>query len=181
MDKGVESYRRFLGGDDTALAELIREYKDGLILFINRYVNDLHTAEELTEEVFFRLVTKKPGFYEKSSFKTWLFTVGRNEAVSYLRQSKCISLESYDELADTASIEESYLRTERKIAVHRALGCINPDYAKALHLSYFEELSNEETARVMNKNKRQIENLLYRAKKALKIELIKEGFIYEDL
>ena len=104
MDIGVESYRRFLGGDDTALAELIHEYRDGLILFINRYVNDLHTAEELTEEVFFRLVTKKPGVYEKSSFKTWLYTVGRNEAVSFLRHHKHVSLDSCEELSDASSI-----------------------------------------------------------------------------
>ena len=48
MDNGASSYRRFLEGDDSGIVEIIRDYKDGLILFLNRYVNNIHTAEELT-------------------------------------------------------------------------------------------------------------------------------------
>ena len=44
----------------------------------------------------------------------------------------------------------------------------------AVHLVYFEELSYEEAARVMKKNKKQIDNLLYRAKSLLRSELGKE-------
>ena len=60
MDNGAGSYRRFLNGDDNGITEIIRDYKDGLMLFINRYVNNIHIEEELTEDTFFKLVTKKP-------------------------------------------------------------------------------------------------------------------------
>ena len=39
----------------------------------------------------------------------------------------------------------------------------------------------KQVAKVMKKSKRQVENLIYRAKRALKTELDKEGFIYEEL
>ena len=87
MDNGASSYRRFLDGDDSGIVEIIRDHKDGLIFFINRYVNNIHTAEELTEETFFRLVTKKPRFSPKYSFKTWLYTLGRNIALNYLKHA----------------------------------------------------------------------------------------------
>ena len=58
MDSGADSYRRFLDGDDEGLAEIVREYKDGLILYLNGYVNNLYIAEELTEDTFFRLITR---------------------------------------------------------------------------------------------------------------------------
>ena len=58
---------------------------------------------------------------------------------------------------------------------------LNPDYRQVLYLTYFEELSNSEAARVMKKSCRQIENLLYRAKQALRSKLEKEGFEYERL
>ena len=64
MDNGASSYRRFLDGDDSGIVEIIRDYKDGLILFLNRYVNNLHVAEELAEDTFFRIVTRRPGFAE---------------------------------------------------------------------------------------------------------------------
>ena len=45
MDNGAESYRRFLQGDDKAFVEIIRDYKDGLILYLNGFVNNILTAE----------------------------------------------------------------------------------------------------------------------------------------
>ena len=67
MDSGADSYRRFLDGDDEGLAEIVREYKDGLILYLNGYVNNLYIAEELTEDTFFRLITRKPKFSGNST------------------------------------------------------------------------------------------------------------------
>ena len=58
MDNGASSYRRFLDGDDKGLAEIVGDYKDGLILYLNGYVNNIFIAEELTEDTFFRLITK---------------------------------------------------------------------------------------------------------------------------
>ena len=48
-------------------------------------------------------------------------------------------------------------------------------------LIYFEDLKISEAAAVMKKNSRQMKNLVYRAKNALKTELDKEGFVYEEL
>ena len=48
------------------------------------------------------------------------------------------------------------------------------------YLSFFEGFSNDETAKIMNKTRRQIESLLYNAKKALKNELERSGFEYEN-
>lgn len=52
MDNGAGSYRRFLDGDDDGIVEIVRDYKDGLIFYINSYVNNIHIAEELTEDTF---------------------------------------------------------------------------------------------------------------------------------
>ena len=185
MDHGAESYRKFLNGDDDGIVEIIRDYKDGLILFLNRYVANIHTAEDLAEDTFFRLVTKKPRFSEKASFKTWLYTIGRNTAVSHLRHSGRICGQSVEELAtcvsDEEALERSYIREEEKILLHKTLSNLNADYSAVLHLKYFEDLSHEQISSVLKKNKRQVTNLLYQAKQALKAELDKEGFHHEEL
>ena len=62
MDNGASSYRRFLDGDDTGIVEIIRDYKDGLILYLNGITGNIHTAEEIMEDTFVKLVTKKPRF-----------------------------------------------------------------------------------------------------------------------
>ncbi len=185
MDNGASSYRRFLDGDDKGLAEIIRDYKDGLILYLNGFVNNIFVAEELMEETFFKIITKKPRFNAKYSFKTWLYTIGHNVAIDYLRRNSkhfnvpIDDVEKY--LKDEYDLEKMYIVEERKIAVHRALCKLHPEYRQVLWLIYFEGLSSADAAYVMRKNARQMKNLVYRAKSALKSELDKEGFVYEEL
>lgn len=181
MDNGASSYRRFLDGDEEGIIEIIRDYKDGLIFYLNGYVSNIHTAEELAEETFFRLLVKKPKYRKKCTFKTWLYTIGRNAAIDYIRHSSrflSTPAEDLEELTrEEESLELSYIKEERKIALHRALGNLKAEYRQALYLTCFEGFTNEQTAKILKKSKRQIETLVYRAKKALKEELIDQGFL----
>lgn len=185
MDNGACSYRRFVKGDDEALVEIIRDYKDGLIFFLNRYVNNMYLAEELAEETFYKIAIKKPHFKEKYSFKTWLYTIGRNIAINYLKRADKISNVPIEDIKESYSeidaMEKAYIREEEKLVVYKALANIKADYSKVLYLKYFEDLDNEQIAYIMKKNKRQIENLIYQAKQSLKTELEKEGYVYEEL
>ncbi len=184
MDNGAGSYRRFLDGDDNAIAEIVETYKDGLILYLNGYVKNIFIAEELTEDTFFRLITKKPKYAGKSSFRSWLFAIGRNVAVDYIRHhSKIIDIPVEDaksSLLEEQSLEQSYIGEENKRIVCKALRELPPAYRNALWLVYFEGFSNKETAMILKKTERQMKNLLYRAKKALKSKLEKDGFEYEN-
>ena len=114
MDNGASSYRRFLDGDDEGLGEIVRDYKDGLMLYLNGFVNNICVAEELMEETFFKIIMKKPSFTAKHRFKTWLYTIGRNVAIDYLRhQSKIdqIPLEDAQNLIkDELDLEKHILR-----------------------------------------------------------------------
>ena len=183
MDTGAEEYRRYLDGDDEGIAELIRIYRDGLILYLNGFTSDMGAAEELMEDVFVKLAVKKPRFNGKSSFKTWLYAIGRNIALDWLRKNgKKRSEELPEDILDNAAQPELYyIKEERSATLKRALSRLNPDYGSVLYLSYFEGFTNEEIKTVMNKSGRQVENLLYRAKQALKAQLEKEGFVYEEL
>lgn len=185
MDNGASSYRRFLEGDENGIVEIIKDYKDGLILYLNGFTQNVCIAEELMEETFVRLVVKKPKFSARYSFKTWLYTIGRNVAIDYLRRnSKLVNMsaeEMQNILSEEESLEQSYIREEEKIAVHRAMSKLNADYRQVLYLMFFEDFGTEQVAAVMKKSKRQIGNLIYRAKMSLKSELDKEGFVYEKL
>lgn len=185
MDNGASSYLRFLDGDDNAFVSIIRDYKDGLILYLDSFTHNIYIAEELMEDTFVKIVTKKPAFHRGSSFKTWLYAIAGNIARDWLRKNRRQIIVSIDEIPSDLiaedDLEKQYLQEEGKIAIRRALRKINSDYAQVLYLVYFENFSNEQVAKVMKKSKRQVENLIYRAKRALKTQLDKEGFIYEEL
>ena len=185
MDNGACSYRRFLDGDDTGFAEIVKDYSDGLMLFLNGFVNNISVAEELADETFFRLITKKPHFTPKHTFKTWLYTIGRNVALNYIRKSSKLSSVPFDDLEnvinDELDLERAYIAKEAKLQLLSALKKLNPDYRNCLWLVYFEDLSNSEAAFVMKKSQRQFKLLHFRAKSALKSTLEKDGFVYEEL
>ena len=186
MDNGASSYRRFRDdGDESGLVEIIKEYRDGLIFYLNSIVGNIHTAEELAEDTFVLLGTKKPRDKGKGSFKTWLYTIGRNIALNYLKRKARTTQISVDDCPEIISeeddLEEIYIREEQKIVVHRALRKLNPEYRQILWLIYFEGLSNKEAAAVMKKSVHNIETLVYRARKSLKSQLETEDFIYEKL
>lgn len=185
MDNGAICYRRFLDGDDDSFVEIIRDYKDGLQIYLCSITGNVHTAEDLTEDTFVKIITKKPRFSGKSTFKTWLYTIGRNVSLDYLRKNSRNVEVSQEELAELKSeerlLEEAYIKEEEKIELHTALKKLPEAYRQALWLTYFEDLSNKEIATVMKKSVHSIETLLYRARKALREELEKEGFVYEGL
>ena len=185
MDSGESAYARYLDGDETAVGEIIREFRDGLILYINSFVRDLNAAEELCEDAFVKLFTKKPRFHGNSKFRTFLYSFGRNAALDYLRREKRRQNIGFDECGeislDEISLEESYLREERKITLSRAMSKLKDEQRQVLWLLYFEDFSAREAAAVMKKTAHAAETLAYRARQALKAELEKEGFTYEDL
>ncbi len=181
MKNGESSYRRFLAGDEDAFDQIIALYKDPLLFFLCRYLPSVATAEEIAADTFAQLIVK-PGQYDQSvSLKTWLFTVGRNRAIDYLRRQRrwrILPLEEAVELpgSDSDNPELLFLQKERDRALHRALAELKPDYRAALHLVYFEELSYEDAGKIMKKSRKQMENLIYRAKNALRTKLEQEGW-----
>ena len=129
MDNGESSYRRFLAGDNEGLHEIICTYRAGLILYLNSFVQNVHVAEELTEDTFFELLIKRPKFSGKSSFKTWLYAIGRNITLKHLRKNTKLSvvpLELQENLADEENIENNYIKSEEKHMVHLALHRLKP-------------------------------------------------------
>ncbi len=180
MDNTAEQYRRFLHGDKDAIAQIITEHRAGLELFLQTIVGDAQLAEELTQETFVKLFIKKPHYKPTASFKTWLYTIGKNEALRYLRKQKRSVPLTYEDAVlipdDAPTTEERYFADEEKQNVLAVLGKLQPAYREILWLTYFEGLSNKECALLLNKNVHAVESLVSRARKALKEQLRKEGF-----
>ena len=180
MERGTQSYERFLAGDESGLAEIIRDYSDGLILYLNSFVNQISTAELLAEDTFVRLAVKKPRDRGTGSFRTWLYAIGRNIAIDHLRRQNRHRTVPLEEAAyrqdEQQAIEAAYIREEGRIRVHRAMAALKPEYRQVLWLVYFEGFSCREAAGVMGKSVHAVETLAYRARQALKALLEKEGF-----
>ena len=162
-------------GDDEALERIIREYRDGLMLYLRTFTGDIHTAEDIAEDAFVKIAVKKPRYNGKASFKTWLYRIAGNMAIDHLRKRReNVPIDDCGELTlDDISLEESYIRDEERIAVHRALGKLPGDYRQILWLVYFEDMQVRDAAAVMGRSVHAAETLIYRARRRMKEELEK--------
>lgn len=178
MEHGASSYRRFLNGDESAMDEIMAELFFPLVFFINRYVQDVPAAEDLALDAMTELFVHKHRYNFKVSLKTYVFMLGKSRALNYLKHRKSLretELDAGKELAEEDELERHALDSDRKRAVNAALAKLPEDMRMTVHLIFFEELSYEEAAKVMKKNRKQVDNLLYRAKKELRAILGEEG------
>ena len=119
----------------------------------------MEDAEELMLDAFAAAASGTTRFSGRSSFKTWLFSIGRHLALRRLRKraTRTETLEAETAVAEQTP-ETELLRQEKYRQLYLALERIHPDYRQVLWLLYFEELSHEEIARVTGKSKKQVYN-----------------------
>lgn len=179
MESGASSYRRFREGDTAAFEPIVKEYFDPLVFFICRYVNDHAAAEDIAMDVFAYVWAFPRHYNGKASLKTYLYMLGRSRALDYIKHRDKLPMIPLQDLPELASghpsLEDLLLKDLRKKAINRAMAQLPSQMRLVIHLTYFEDMSIEQIAKVLKKNKKQIYNLLYRAKLQLRTILGEEG------
>ena len=179
MDTAANSYRRFLDGDESAFEEIMQELFGGLVFFINGFVHDPHAAEDIAIDAFSDLVVHRHRYNFRVSLKTYLYMVGRSRALDYLRRRKILRFtelsEAHGLADDSAALEELALADDRKRRLNAPLGRDPAAMPGAGPLEGWAEMTYAEAARVMGKKSKQVDNLLYRAKRELQGILGEEG------
>lgn len=176
MRTDEECYRRFLkerSEDDLRI--LFERYRESLCLFLLGYVRNAEDAEELMMDAFAVIASGTASFSGRSSFKTWLFAIARNQAGTFLRKRRFTFAEP-DELPAGETPELSLLREEEKRRLYQALETLPEQYRQALYLLHFEQMSRDDASRVMHVTKRQFYNLSERGCAALREALERMGF-----
>lgn len=94
---------RYQRGDREAFAELVRRYQRPVYNFVIRQVRHPGTAEDVTQEVFVRVVQNAAEFKHEARFTTWLYTIARNLCIDHLRKQSHRRHPSLDQPAGGAS------------------------------------------------------------------------------
>lgn len=180
MERSDEAlYARYLAsGDEDAFRVLLERHREGLTLFLRSFVPTLEDAEDLMIDAFAVAASGTAAFSGGSSFRTWLFAIGRNLARSHLRRQR---VPAPEEAPDAVTPELELLRSERSRRLYEAMAGLKQEYRQVLFLLYFEQMSQDDAARIMRKTKKQIYHLTSRGRDALRAALERTGFEYEIL
>lgn len=97
----------YLKGDEKSLEILIKKYLKPIYSFIYRYLGNIADAEDLTQEIFFRVWKNLKKFDQQKSFKTWVFSIAKNAAIDFLKKKKAIPFSEFESEAGENFISET--------------------------------------------------------------------------
>lgn len=83
-----ELIARFQKGDEQAYIELVNRYRDRLINFAYRFVNNEEQAEDVVQDTLLKLYTHRHYYRNIAKFSTWIYTIAGNLAKTELRKRK---------------------------------------------------------------------------------------------
>lgn len=110
-------------------------------------------AEEVLQTVYLKILEGKTHYRGEASFKTWLFAVIRNTAISEYRKSLLRLTVGSDQATVQSSLEEEpaaiFERSEAQIRFQSALEQLPARQRETLHLVLYEDLNLREAAQVM--------------------------------
>ena len=174
-------------GQDKALDELMRRYKQPLFHFVTRYTRDEDTSYDIVQETFFRVYNKAETFNPAYKFKTWLYQIALNLCRDYSRKKKLqsfISLDTWksdDEdgslhniLASAENIESLTEHRQTLKLLENQIDELPHKLKTALILFALEDHSQEECARILGITPKTVEMRVYRARKVLLQNLSKK-------
>lgn len=157
---------RARGGDSEALAALYDAYLPKVYRYIAARVGSTHEAEDLTEEVFLKVLGAISEFRWKAvPFSAWLFRIAHNHLVSHFRRSALrkgsqLSESMIDEDMDPPALVEARLALDE---VRRATALLPDAQREVITLRFVVGLSVSETARVLGKRENNVKALQHKA------------------
>jgi len=155
-------------GDQSALHFLYVRYADDVYGFINSIVRDHHEAEDITQNVFAKLM-RIIGKYEQREvpFSAWILRVARNAALDHMRARRQIP---FEEVRTTDEGHEQ-VSFERFQSIRTALDLLPADQREVLILRHIAGLTPGEIADVLGKTESSIHGLHHRGRGALQVAL----------
>ncbi len=158
---------RAIGGDFEAFGELYSVYLDRIYRYIFYLVKDRMTAEDITEEAFFKA-------WKERTFSSWLYRIAHNHVIDNLRsRGKYLSLD----MEIIGKVSDPELEVEGALEQQELLGvidCLPQNQRQVIILKFIEGLDNSEIEQVMGKSQGAIRVLQMRALAALRQELSRE-------
>ena len=167
-NKLIEAFQQ---GDEFAFVALYNRYKGPVYAFCAKMLLDRTVAQDVMQETFVRVYENRQRLMKAGSFKSWLFTIARNQCLNTLRRSK-----RYTEFDETAPDDQAFdgetpfarlMKAEQVELVNRFLNERSPEYREVLVLREYQNLSYDEIAAVTRNTVSSVKSRLFKARRKL--------------
>ena len=173
---------RFQNGDEQAYIELVNRYRDRLMSFVYRFINDSIVAEDIVQDTLVKLYTHKDYYRNIAKFSTWIYTIAGNLAKTELRKNKRRKVTNLSEMGkddwqyDIPSDEDTAKKVHGQFIgeqIQKAIQSLPDHFREVIILRDIQELSYEEVSSIVEVPLGTVKSRINRARLQLQ-EMLKE-------
>ncbi len=153
-------------GDLQQASLLFERYNKRIYNFLARMTMGKMLAEDLTQNVFLRMIKYRNSYREGNKFHSWIYQIARNVFSDHyqMHKNKFTGFVDVEKLSEViADKEESLEQDEREKILHRSLAMLNEEQRELLVLTRFQHLKYEEVAVIMDTTVANIKVKVHRA------------------
>ena len=164
-------------GDERAFCRLVQAYQPPLLSYVFRLVGDRGTAEDLTQEILFRVYERLPDFAGTCLFTTWLFQIAKNRVIDDFRARERRPVEpvELEQLASVRTLDPPVERSEMIDALWAAVAKLELELKMALLLRDVVGLSYLEIAEALELDLGTVKWRIYKAREIVQQALVASG------
>jgi RNA polymerase sigma-70 factor (ECF subfamily) len=182
LERDAQLMLRVRDGDETSFAILLERHRSPVVHFVYRMVGNQAVAEELAQEVFFRVYKSRESYEPTAKFTTWLYRIASRLALNAIRDGKkernqhSLDQERPDgteiQVADDEqTVEQQLLTAARAAEIRRAIEAL-PDKQKAAVLMHkYQGLGYAQISAALEVSESATKSLLFRAYETLRVRL----------
>jgi RNA polymerase sigma-70 factor, ECF subfamily len=172
-EKDLILVKKALTGDKKAFARLYQQYFEPIYRFCFYKTSKKKAAEDLTQDVFLKVLESLQNFKAESSFKNWIYGIAKNTVMDYYRKHyeiNKIALEEWHwiEYLVLSDKEREKALNKKQKKVKSILKALKPKYKKVLNLRFLKGYTIKEVAKELNLTQGNVKVIQYRAIKKLK-------------
>ena len=150
--------------DPQAFAPLYEHFVDRIYGYIYRRIGDQALTQDITSATFENALRKIHKYrWQGTSFVTWLYRIARNQMIQQQRKHRVLSMVGINQSNHLHDSEESLLILEQNEILHAAFSRLSNQDQEVITLRFFEELSSQEVAEILNCSKQNLYLRLHRA------------------
>jgi len=169
-------------GDQTAFTSLLNQYWSEVYHFILKQTGNETDAEDITIETFSKAFSSIESYNSQFAFNTWLITIAKNTHIDLIRKRKNVHFvditdeeQQYNNIVDDSeTIEDELIREQNLEIFKNYIRLLKPHYQEVIELRFFQELSYNEIASILNEPLNNVKIKIMRAKKLLAEIILKE-------
>jgi RNA polymerase sigma-70 factor (ECF subfamily) len=153
-------------GDLQQASLLFERYHKRIFNFLARLASDRELAEDLTQNVFLRMIKYRGSYKEGLKFQSWIYQMARNAFSDHYRTqgSKYSNFVDVEKISDRVQDpQESEEQEQREKLLQRSLALLDTDQRELLVLTRFQQMKYEEVAVIMETTVANIKVKVHRA------------------